>query len=123
MRLYARYQLARAERLCHVIIRAQSESPDLIDVILLCRHHNDRRVFPHPDLAADFKTIYAGKHQIQNDQIKFLLQGTLQPRLTVIFYLHRKSGKFQIIFLQIGNRHFIFYDQNLTHLQAPPDIF
>ena len=68
-----------------------------------------------PDLSADFKAIHAREHQIQNNQIKLLLQRTPQPFISFIFNLYFKAGQLQIILLQICDRDLIFYDQNSAH--------
>ena len=123
MRLHTCNQLTWAERLGHIIIRAKTQSPDLIDIILLGRNHNDRRILLLTDLPADIKAIHLRKHQIQDDQIKLLLHSTYKPRITTVLDLHFKTRKLQIILLQIRDRFLILYDQNPTHSSVPPDIF
>ena len=77
MRLYSRHQLAGAEGLCHIIIRTQAESADLINVILSRGYHKDRDVLLLADLLANLKAIHSGHHQIQDDQIVISLQCSL----------------------------------------------
>ena len=110
MCLNSGYQFTRAERLCHVIICSKSQTSDLVDVIFLCRHHDDRNVFLLAHLSADIETVHFRKHQIQNDQIKFLVQCTCQSCISSVAYLNLKPGEFQIVLLQICDCFFIFYD-------------
>ena len=124
MRLHAGNQLAGAERLGHIIIRAEPQAADLVDIVLLRGHHDDRGVLLIPDLPADLKTVHTGQHQVQDDQVKIPVKPHLKAGLTVIGHFHFKAAQFQIIFLKISDALFIFYDQNtLTHQSVPPDIF
>lgn len=50
------------------------------------------------------------KHQIQNNQVKFFIQRTCQSGVSSVADFNFKSGKLQIILLQICNCLFIFYD-------------
>ena len=73
----SRYHLTRAERLGDIIIRAEAETADLVDIVFFRGDHDDRGVFCLPDLFADFKSINARKHQIQDKKIKFFRHGSL----------------------------------------------
>ena len=117
-------QLARAERLGHIIVCSQTKPPDLVNIILFRRHHDDRSIFLIPDLAADFKPVHSRQHQVQDDQVEISLHPFFYPGLPVIGDFHLKITQLQIIFLQIRNALFVFHDQNtLTHRSVPPDIF
>ena len=115
MGLYTGHHLAGAEGLCDIIVGSQAQTADLVDVVLLGRHHNDWGVLIFPDPLADLKAVHAGQHQIQDEKIKFLLQGPLKPGFPVVFDLHLKARKLQIILLQLRNALFVFYDQNSAH--------
>ncbi len=39
------YQFTWTEWFCHIIICAKSQTTDLINIIFLCRYHNDRSIF------------------------------------------------------------------------------
>ena len=108
MRLDARYQLARRKRFRHIVVCAQTQAPDFVDVILFRTHHQDRDIFLLPDPAAYLKPINAGQHQIQHDQVKILFQCARKSFVTRIFDLYIKSAQLQIILFQICNCHFIF---------------
>ena len=123
MRLHTGNQLTWTERLGHIIICAKTKSTNLINVILLCGNHDDRCIFLLTDLSANVETVHLRKHQIQNNQIKFFFHGTYKTGISTVLNLHLKTGKLQIVLLQIRNRFFILYDQNPTHSSVPPDIF
>ena len=119
--LNARYQLTWGKWLSHIVICAQSQTPDLINVILLGRNHKDWRILVFPNLAADFKAIHLRQHQVKNKQIKVLGQCPVQTALAIVLNLHLKTGKLQIILLQIRDCHLILNNQYSTHW-LPPDI-
>ena len=73
MRLDPRDKLARREGLCHIIVRAESEPADLIDVVLSRGDQDDRDVLPLPHLAADFEAVLSGEHEIQDQKCIVLL--------------------------------------------------
>ena len=73
MRFYAGHQLTRRKRFCNIVISAQSESTDFVDIVFFCRNHQNRCVFLFTDLFTDFKTIRARQHQIQDKHVKILV--------------------------------------------------
>lgn len=109
VRLHPGYHLTWRKRLGHVIIGTQSESVDLINIILLGRNYNDRNVFYLSDPSADLKSVYSRKHQIQYHQIKITVDGLIQSRITFILDLYLKSRKLKIILFQICYCLFVFY--------------
>ena len=115
MCFYSGHQFTRTEWLGHIIIRAKTESTDLINIIFLCRYHNDRDIFLLTYLTAYIKPIYFRKHQIQYNQIIIFIECFFKAHISSVCYLYFKSGKFQIILLQICNCFFIFDDQYFTH--------
>ena len=123
MSFHTGYQLTRTERLCHIIISPQTQTTDLIDIFLLGRYHDDRRILLLTDLLADFETIHIRKHQIQNDQIKIFIQSRFESGITGMLHHHIKTAELQIILLKLCNCHFIFYNQNLTHIHYSPYTF
>ena len=94
----------------------EAQPPDLVDIVLLGGNHDDRDVLLLPHLPADLEAVHARKHQIQDHQLKILLQRALQSYFPVGSYLHLKTGKLQIILFQIRNGFFVFYNQYLAHL-------
>ena len=109
MRFHSRYQLARAERLRHVIIGAESQSPDLIDIIFLRRYHHDRCILHITHLTADIESVRSRQHQIQDQKIIIFVQCFLKSYISVICNLYGEPAQFQIIPFQICNCFFVFY--------------
>jgi hypothetical protein len=81
----ARDQFTRIERLGEVIIRAQFETDDLINIFVTRRKHNDRRLISAgAQFTADFKTIKFREHYIhtiRRDDVLRPLQRGRHPQL------------------------------------------
>lgn len=115
MGLYPCHKFTGAERLRHIIISSEPQSPDLINIIFFSGNHNDRCIFLVPHLTAYLKSVYARQHQIQDQQIVIISKSHIKSALSIVCHLYCKSGKFQIIFFQVSNRLFILYYQYFTH--------
>ena len=105
-----RHHLARTEWFRDIIVRAQSQTADLVNIVLFRRYHDDRCVFYFPDLLADLEAIDPWQHQIKNQKVKIFLHAAFQSRFSIIFYLNLKTRKLQIIFFQLCNTLLVFYD-------------
>ena len=110
MCFYPCHQLAWTKRLGHIVISPKSESSDLVDIIFFRRYHDDRCILFRTNLTTNLKAIHARKHQIQNHQIKITEKRLIKPCLSIICNLYFKSTQLQIIFLQICNTLFVFYN-------------
>ena len=122
VRLHARDKFARAEGLCDIVIRTKAETADLVDIVLLGGDHEDRHISVLADPFAHFKSVHARKHQVQDDQVKLLLERSLQALVAPVLYLDFKSAQLQIILFQISDRHFIFNDQYFAHIVPPLQV-
>ena len=67
-RLHAGNQLARVERLRQVVVGADLEADDLVDVLVSCGQHQDRNVGRLADATADLDPVDVGQHQVEHDQ-------------------------------------------------------
>ena len=85
MRLHPRHQLTRRERLRDVIVCAQSQTANLVDVILLGRDHQDGGVEPLADLAADVEAVHSRQHQVEDEEIVVAVEGLVEAFVTVGF--------------------------------------
>ena len=94
MRFHARNQLTRRKWLRHIIIRTKTESADFVDIILLCRNHDNWNIFLLTHLTADLKAIHLRQHQIQNQQIKILFDRPHKTGVSLVFNLYLKARKF-----------------------------
>ena len=117
------HQLTGREGLGHVVVRPQAQAPDLVDIVLLGRYHEDGHVSGLPDPSADFKAVHARQHQIQNDQVKLPAHGRLQTLVPSVLDLYLKARQLQVILFQIGDRFFIFNNQYSAHVFSPNILY
>src|SRR5436190_22317 len=70
-----RDQLARTERLGHVVVGARSQSLELVLLRRPRRDHDDRNVGSFTKRPADIETGEPGEHEIEDDEIRRTLGG------------------------------------------------
>ena len=83
---HPRQQLARVERLGQVVVGAELEPDDLVDVVALGGEHDDRRVGAlgqRADAAADLEPVDAGEHDVEQHHVEVALLQRGQPALPV----------------------------------------
>jgi hypothetical protein len=68
-RLNAQGQLARAERLGHIVVGAELEPGDPVTIVRTGREHECGHVGARPDLARDRFAGHVGQAQVENDEI------------------------------------------------------
>ena len=69
-RLDPRDQLARTERLHHVVVRADLEADDAVHLGAHGRQHDDRRPVSLAQLLAENKPAIARHHEIEHDEVE-----------------------------------------------------
>jgi cysteine sulfinate desulfinase/cysteine desulfurase-like protein len=60
------YQLTGTKRLGNIVIGAQTQATDLINILFLGGNHQNGGILYLADPLADLKAIHTGQHQIQN---------------------------------------------------------
>ena len=63
-------QLAQAERLGDVVVGAELEADDLVELGILGRQHHDRHARLGPDDPADLDPGQLGEHQVEEDEVR-----------------------------------------------------
>ena len=63
-------ELAQAERLGHVVVGAELEPDDLVELRVLGRQHHDRHARLGADDAADLDARQLREHQVQEDEVR-----------------------------------------------------
>ncbi len=58
-----------AERLGHIVVGAELQADDLVDLRIAGRDHDDRDIAPQAQLAADLGATHSGHHQVEQHQI------------------------------------------------------
>ena len=78
---HAREQLARRERLGHVVVGALHQAADLVVLRAARRQHQDRHAGPRrAQPAADLHAVEPRQHQIEHDEVERLAQPGLDAR-------------------------------------------
>ena len=74
-RITARMRVpSQAERLGHVVIRADLQTEHQVDLLPLAGQHDDGRIDAiAAEVAADLIPVLVGEHQVEQDQIDFLM--------------------------------------------------
>ena len=86
-RLHARAELAHRERLGDVVVGAQLEPEDLVDLLGLGGEHDDRDRGAGAQPAAHLEAVHLGQHHVQHDEVEGLL-GEARERLAAVRGLH-----------------------------------
>ena len=111
----AGYQFLGIKRFFHIIIRTQFQSQYLVEDFTFCGKHDDRNGVLCPDLSAHLITINAGKHQIQQNQIRSKGLHSRHHGFSVIddhgiktFLRQIEGDQFRNIIIIIYNENFLF---------------
>ena len=84
-------QLPRVERLRHVIIGADLQAHDAVDVVAAGREDDDRDVAGLAELLADGQAVHLRHHDVEHDQVRADRPGLLQRLLAIVRRLYTIS--------------------------------
>ena len=65
-------QRPRVEGLGHVVVGAELEAHDRVDVVVACREHQDGRVASAADLAADLEPVELRQQEVEDDEVRIV---------------------------------------------------
>jgi hypothetical protein len=113
-------QLADGEGLGHVVVGAQLEPDHLVDLLPARGEHDDGLV---EALAAqglaDLQAAGPGQHDVEDDEVRLVLAGALQPR-------HAVGGGDDLVALELEvvlepehHVRLVFHHQDLCHQRSP----
>ena len=114
-------QFAGTEGLGHIVIRPQAQAGQLVLVRGSGSEHNNRHIGFIPEPAADFKSIDAGQHEIQNDKVRVAFPGQAQGGNAVISRNYAVAIPVQVELDQFHCLNIIINHQNpfTRHLSFP----
>ena len=118
MRLGPRHELAGAEGLRHIVVRAEPKAADLVDIRLARRDDDDRDVELGADAAAKVEAVDMRQHEIQDHEIKTAVQGSILTLDAIFLDDHLKIRCLQIVPFQFRNLAVVLHDQNLFHVHS-----
>ena len=119
-RFHARDDLARRERLGHVVVRTKFEADDAIDFIRARREHDDRhRDLLAPNGSGNVEAVDPRQSDVENQQIGDLARAA-QRRVTVGGADDLESLALQMMRKQIANGAVVFgdHDRSYGHAEA-----
>ena len=119
MRLDARNEFCRAERLHDVVVRAVAEAADLVAVLLLRRHEEDRHVLFFAHGLADREAVDERQHDVEHEQVKIFRKRPVAPCAPVARRLDRKACRLEVIRLELADGAVVFHDENAFHESRP----
>ena len=79
MRFDPRHQHAGGKGLFDVIVRAETQPPDLVHILAQRRDHQNGDILLLAHGAADGKAIRSRQHQVEKQKIAILRQSGIQP--------------------------------------------
>jgi hypothetical protein len=115
----AGYELRRAERLDDIVVGAETQSADFVDVFPLGRYHEDRNLFFGPDALADVEAVHPGQHDVQQNEIVCAVEGPVQAFYAVGLDVTFDGIGFEEILFQFGDFLIIFNDEYFFHILTP----
>ena len=89
-------QLARVERLREVVVGADLEADDLVDVVVARRQHQDRHRARRAHVAADLEPVHVGQVEVEQDQRRARADGLLLRLRAVDGAVDRVAGLLEI---------------------------
>ena len=127
-RLNAQHQFADAERFDHVIVHAQFEAQDAINLLALGgehQHGNRGGRLVLLQLPAHVIAGNVGQHQVQQDDVRVLLLREPKPLAPAHGLADLVSGLLQVVFEDLLKVGLVFDDQDSGHgayLVSPPRL-
>src|SRR5262249_9118518 len=117
-RPHAREQLVHAERLGDVVVGAEIERRDLAGLVPAARQDRDRHALvARAQGAQEVEALHVGQPEIENDQIRLLLQ-ELQRGLAVRRFQHLIALRGEAHAQQLANRGLVVDHQDLERGRA-----
>jgi hypothetical protein len=111
---HAREQFARVERLAEIVVGAELEADDAIDVVRACGEHDHGDVVAgRAQLAQRGQAVHAGHHQVQHDQVGALALEALFERRRVVQHGHFHPLPHEIVAQQVSEFLVVVDDEDL----------
>jgi len=101
--------LKDVERFGDIIICTVVQSQDLVHVFAFGSKHNDRHIGKFPDLLAYFQPVHLRQHQVQKDNVVFILLRLLHRFFSIVSTVHFHSVLFQIKADSFYDQFFVIY--------------
>ena len=110
--LDARHELARVEGLRQIVVGADLETDDLVDVLVPGGQHQDRDVRALAHAAADLEAVHVGQVEVEDDQRGLLGRDRVERGAAGADGLHDVAGVLQIEGDERRDRRLVLDDQD-----------
>lgn len=111
-------EFARVEWLGQVIIRAEFEAQDLVNIFIAGgEHQNGCRILRSAQAPADFKAIQFWEHEVQHDQRGMLTRNRVERGFSIVDGLDTKSFAFEVQARQLDNGWFVIDEKDEVVVQ------
>ena len=112
-RFDARNEFARVEWLGQVIVRAEFETEDLVDIFVAGGEHENRGgVIRGAQSAADFETVELRQHHIQHDQGGMFAVRQIERGFAVLRSEDAKTFAFEVHARELDDGGFVVYEED-----------
>lgn len=127
-RLDAGDELVGAERLDEVVVGAEAEAADLVDVLALRRRHEDGHFALRADLAADGEAVEPRQHEVEHDEAVGRVRRALcrrrgerrrQALPPVRGEIDGEALRLEIVALELADVLIVLDDQDALHTVVP----
>lgn len=127
-RLDAGDELVGAERLDEVVVGAEAEATDLVDVLPLRRRHEDGHLALRADLAADGEAVEPRQHEIEHDEVigrvrraseRLLGQRRPEALPPIRGEVDGEALRLEIVALELADVLIVLDDQDALHTVVP----
>ena len=112
-RFDARNKFAWVERLGQVIIRAELEAEDLINIFVAGgEHQNGGGILRSAQSAADFKTIQFREHEVQHNERRMFTRNRVERGFSIAHGLNAKTFAFEVQARQLDDGWFVIDEKD-----------
>ena len=112
-RLDARQKLVQRKRFGDVVVGAQLERQDLVDLLILGREHDDRHGAELANLLARFDAVEHGQHDVEHDEVRLLALRHRDRAAPVARRDDRVAAALQVEAQRLQDRRLVVDDENL----------
>ncbi len=121
VRPHAGHELAHDEWLGQVVVTADLQTQNAIDILAFRREEENRHVRFLTDDAANLDSVEAGKHYVEHDHVRPQLPVELQRFRTVRGKRHTPAFAFQTVCDCISQGRFIVHNENKRPIRIGPN--
>ena len=114
-RLDPQDDLARAERLGDVVVGAELEADDAVELLALRGQHDERQAGGRGvalEQARELEAVEARQHQIEDDEVGETAANRLESAVAPAFDRHSEAGALEVELQHFGDVRLVFDDQN-----------